>query len=176
MAFSKHYSSRPLSPYFWQFLEHFGKLAEVAKLWGAARGVFRAGRRQHKHLRAVQPFLLQPRLAAPLREILKRADAIERNDLRRVLLELLRQQDAPFGKFLARQFLDPARRALDEVGQPDAEFDHSFVVAVIEQFRHHARIIQQRPEFVPAARIVVPDASRAVAGVASDDDQFHAVA
>ncbi len=142
----------------------------------AARCVFRARRRQHKHLRAVQPLLLQPRLATPLREILKGTHAIERDDLRRVLFELLRQQDAPLGKFLARQFLDPARGTLDEVGKPDAELDHPFVIPVIEQFRHHARIIQQRPEFVSTSRVIMADASRTVAGIAPDDDQFHAIA
>src|SRR5579864_2000377 len=174
-ACSKHIRAAAPGGLLLQFFEHLGKLAEVAKLLAAALGVFGARRRQHKHLRAVQPFFLQPGLASPLREILKRRYAIESNDLRRVLFELLRQQDASLGKFLARQFLDPARGTLDEVGQPYPKLDHSFVIAVIKQFRHHARIIKQRPEFVSAARVIMADASRAIARVASDDDHFHAV-
>src|SRR5258708_38159052 len=119
---------------------------------------------------------MQTWLTRPLREILKGAHAIESNDLRRVLFEFLSQQDAPLCKFFARQFLDPACGPLDEVSQSYAKLDHSLVIAVIEQFGHHTRIVEQRPEFVSAARIIMADASRTVAGVAPDDDQFHAAA
>src|ERR1700680_367224 len=108
-----------------QFFEHFGKLAEISKLMGAAAGVFRARRRQHKYLRAVEPLLLQTRLARPLREILKGTHAIEGNDLRGILFDFLSQQDAPLGEFLALQFLDSARGTFDKVGQSYSEFDHS---------------------------------------------------
>ena len=69
-----------------------------------------------------------------------------------------------------------ARRPLDQIGQSDAEFDHPLVITMLEQFGQHAGFVEQRPEFIPPARIVMADASRTVAGVAPDDDKLHAAA
>ena len=127
-------------------------------------------------MRAVQTFFLQPWFARPLSKVFKRIYAIEGNNLRRVLFQLLGQHDAPLGEFLAVQFLGRARRALDQVREPDAEFNHPLVIPVIQQFRHDTRIVQQRPEFVSTAGIIVPYASGTIAGITSHDDQFHSCA
>src|SRR5712692_9189895 len=107
--------------------EHSREQAEIPQLRPAADSVLPAGRRQHKHLRAIQALLLQAELAPALGKLLKRQLAVERDDARRELLQLPRQQDTPFGEFLPMDLLHAARGALDQVGQADAELDDAFV-------------------------------------------------
>src|SRR5258708_39506643 len=94
---------------FVQFWDQLGKLAEDTQFGGSANGVLSARRRQNEYHRAVEALLLKPQLARPLRKVLVGGFTIEGDHLGRVLLELLRQQDAALGKLLATQFLDPAR-------------------------------------------------------------------
>src|SRR2546428_13957198 len=92
------------------------------------------------------------------RSLLEYQLAVEGDHARSEFFEFPRQQDAPFSKLLPLDFFDAARGALDQVRQPNAELDHALVVLIFQRLRHHARIIEQRPEHIPAARVVVPEA------------------
>src|SRR3990172_1171106 len=76
------------------------ELAEVAPLHALANGVLAAGGGQNEDVRAVQLLFLQAEFAFALREFLVDDLAVKGQHSRRVFRELLRQQDAPFGKFL----------------------------------------------------------------------------
>src|SRR5882672_4849945 len=168
--------SRTVCPLFLQFREQPGELAEVTQLGVWAEGVFSARRGENENQRAIEPLLLQSELAWPLGEILIGRLAVESDHLRGILLKFLRQQNAALGEFLATQFLDPARRPLDQIGQTDSEFDHTLVITMIEKFRHNPGIVKQRPEFISTPGVIMPNTSRAVPGITTHDDKSHTAA
>src|SRR5579864_6605743 len=147
-----------------QFPEQPGELTKVTQFAVLSKGAFFAGRWENEDQRTIQALLLQPQFAGPLRKILIGGLAVEGDDLRRVLLQFLRQHNAAFGEFLAAEFLRPAGRPLDQVSQPDSEFNHAFVIAMIQKFRHDPGIVKQRPEFVSTPGVIMSYASRAVPG------------
>src|SRR6267154_4204664 len=108
--------SHTVCPLFLQFREQPGELAEVTQLGVWAEGVFSARRGENENQRAIEALLLQSEFAWPLREILIGRLAVESDHLRGILIQLLRQQDAALGEFLATQYHDPARRPLDQIG------------------------------------------------------------
>ena len=96
--------------------------------------------------------------------------------MRSEFLELLREDDAAFGVVFAFQFLDAFRGTLHQVRKANAEFDHPLVVVVVKGLRHDAALVEHRPEFVPAARIVMANADGGLARIAADDHELHAFA
>src|SRR5262249_19833439 len=102
-----------------QALQHLTELAKAAELLPAADGVLPAGRGQHEDQCAVEPLLLQAKLARTLGKFLEHQLAVEGNDAWRILFKLVCQQDAAFGNLMPVNLFDPSRGALDEIGQPD---------------------------------------------------------
>src|SRR4030081_756718 len=129
---------RSLCAIFLQFGQQLGKLAEEAQFCVPANGILSTRRWQNEYQGAVQTLLLKSQLTLPLRKVLIGGFAVEGDHLGRILLQLLRQYDAALGELLATQFVDAARRPLDEIGQPDSKLNHTLVILMIEKLRHDA--------------------------------------
>src|SRR5258708_30983722 len=115
---------------------------------------------QYINMRAVEKFFLNPVVALALGELLEGQLAVERDDARQILLELAGEDEAPLCVVLALQFFNRFGRPLDEIRQADAEFDDAAVVRVIQRFGDNAAVIEQWPERIAPARVVVATADR----------------
>ena len=136
--------------------------------------VLAAGRRQDVHPRAIKKFFLDTELAFALGKLFVNYFSVERNDVRRELLQLLRKHDAAFGEISAGELFHALGGPLDQVGKPDAKFNHALVVVIVERFRNHAAFVQDGPELIGAPGVVVTHAHGGFARIAADDDQLHA--
>src|SRR5439155_675582 len=152
------------------------QLSKMPQLLAPARGVRAAGGRQDVHPRAVEQLLLQAKFAFSLGKLFISEFPVKGHDVRSEFLELLREDDAAFGVVFAFQFLDAFRGTLHQVRKANAEFDHPLVVVVVKGLRHNAALVEHRPEFVPAARIVMANADGGLTRIAADDHELHAFA
>ena len=152
------------------------EFSEVAHLFGFAGGVLAAGRRQYVNARAVEKFFLRAEFAFALGELLVGMFAVEGDNVRGKLFKLLRKDDAAFGEILALQFLDALCGALDEVSEADAELDDALVVVVVERLGDDAAIVKNGPELIGTTGVIMADTDRGFAGIATNDDEFHALA
>src|SRR6266436_797004 len=137
--------------------------------------VLAAGGRQDVNARSIKMLFLKTELALALGELFVDYFSVERNHVRSELLKLLGKHDPPFGKISPRQLFHTLGWALDKVREPDPEFDYPFIVVVVKRFRHHAAFVEDGPELVGAAGVVVPHAHRRFTRIAADDDQLHAL-
>jgi len=94
--------------------------------------------------------------------------------MRSSLSDFLGKHDAAFGEVFPRQFFHSLGGPFDQIGEADAKFDHSFVVAVIEGLGNHTAFIQHGPELVAAPGVIMTDAHRRLARIAANNDEFHA--
>src|SRR5262249_40206755 len=117
--------------------------------------------------------LLEAKLARALSELLIGELAVKRHHARGKFLKFLREDNSSLRIFMPLKLFNATGRALHQVGEADAELDDPFIVMMIEQFRHYARVIQELPKLVSAASVIVAHARRSVAGVAPDDDHLH---
>ncbi len=160
--------------------DKLGESAKMAEFFGAIRGGNggngAASQRQDVDARAVEQFLLQAEFAFALGELLVGVLAIEGDDMRSKLLELLREHDAPFGKIRPREFGGSFRRALDEVGQPNGELDDPLIIVIVERLRDDRALVEQRPKLVAAAGIVMAGANGGFGRIAADNNELHAFA
>src|SRR5712692_184556 len=154
-------------------LRQFPKMLQFLVL---ARGVRAAGGGQNVDARAVKQLFLNAKLAFALGKLFVCELPVEGHNVRREFLELLRQHDAAFGKIFAHQFFHAPCGALDKVGEPNPEFNHTLVVVVIERFRHHAALVEHGPELIPASGVVMTDAHGRLTRIATDDHELHAFA
>src|SRR5580704_4079566 len=131
-------------------------------------------RGKDEDLRAVQKLLLQAVVAFALRELFVGELAVERDDPRPKLLELLGQDDAAFGKILSSEFFYRFSRTLHQVGEADAELNYAAIVRVVKRLRHHATLMQSRPEKIASSGVVVAGAHGRLRGIAAHDYELHA--
>ena len=119
-------------------------------------------------------FLLKAELALALRKLFVDDLSVEGNDMRRKFLQLLRKNDAALGEISARQLFHALGGPLDQIGEADAEFDDALVVVIVERLGDDAAFIDHRPKLIGAAGVIVADADGGFAGIATNDDEFHA--
>src|ERR1700723_1040424 len=98
----------------------------MSQLLALPLSVLATGGREHVNARAIKMFFLKTELALALRKLFINYFSVERNHMRRELLEFLRKHDPTFGEISPRQLFHALGRPLDKVGEPDAEFDHPF--------------------------------------------------
>src|SRR6266704_2995423 len=153
-----------------------GKHQKLQHFLVLTRGVRAAGGGQNVDARPVKQLFLNAKLAFALGKLFVRELPVEGHHMRREFLELLRKHDAAFGKIFALQFFHPPRGALDKVGEPNPEFNHTLVVMVIERFRHNAALVEHGPELIPASGVVMTDAHGRLTRIAADDHKLHAFA
>src|ERR1700719_3004376 len=131
---------------------------------------------QHVNMRAVEKFFLDAIVAFALSELLEGELPVEGDYARQVFLELAGKDEAAFGEILALQLFDGFGGALDEVGEADAELDNAAVVRVVERFGNDAAVIEQRPEGIAAAGIIMAGANRRLCRVATHNHKLHSFA
>src|SRR5579862_9760960 len=146
--------------------------AKMTELLSLPRGVLCAGGRQHVHASTIERLFLDAEFALALRELLVGELAVESHYVRREFFKLLREDDTAFRKVFALQFLNSFGGALDEIREADAEFDDPLIVVVIERLRHDAAFEDHGPELVGTPSVVVANADRGFARVATNDDKF----
>src|ERR1700675_4868116 len=131
---------------------------------------------QHVNMRAVEKFFLDAKVAFALGELLEGELAVEGDDARQIFLELAGKYEAAFGIILALEFFDGFGGALDEIGEADAEFDDAAVVRVVERLGDDATIVEQGPEGIAAAGVIVTGANGRLRGVATHNHELHSFA
>src|SRR5580700_7554358 len=164
---------------FARFFGAFHEIGELAKMLQAV--AFAAGRRtdgcgQHVNMRAVEKLFLDSVIAFALGELLEGELAVEGDYARKILLEFSGKHEAAFSKILALQFFDGFRRALDEISEADAEFDNAAVVRIVEGFGDDAAVIEQGPERIAAAGVIVAGPDGRLRGIATHDHELHSFA
>jgi hypothetical protein len=106
-------------------------------------------------MRAVEKFFLDAIVAFALGELFEGEFSVEGNYARQVFLKFARKDEAAFGEILALQFFDGFGWTLHEIGEADAEFDDATVVRIVEWFGNDAAVIEQWPEGIAAAGVIV---------------------
>ena len=80
---------------------------------------------------------------------------------------------ATFGEFLASDFILAAGGSLYDVRESHTEFDEAAIFLVRELFAHNARLIQQFPEHIAAARVVMAHARGLFTRIAAHNYEAH---
>src|SRR5258708_17724034 len=121
----------------------------------------------------IEEFFLEAVVAFALRELLIGQLAVEGDDAREILLELAGKDEAAFGEILAVQLFDGFSGALDEICEADAEFNDAAVVRIVERFRDDAAVVEQWPERIAAAGVIMAGANRRFRWISTYDHKVH---
>src|ERR1700757_1640674 len=131
---------------------------------------------QNIDMRAVEKFFLDAVVALALSELLVGQLAVEGDDTRKIFLELPGKDEASFSVILALQFFNRFGRTFDQISKADAEFDDAPVVRIVERFGNDAAVIEKRPKWIAAARVVVASTDRRLCWITTHNHELHSFA